>query len=65
MEAPVGNPRTLIIGLGNPLMGEDAFGPRVIERLLKENPASIQQADLADSRSGCENRNHRPGCAAE
>ncbi len=49
MEAPARSRRTLIIGLGNPLMGKDAFGTRVIERLLKENPASRQHADLADA----------------
>ena len=49
MEAPARSRRTLIIGLGNPLMGKDAFGTRVIERLLQENPASLQHADLADA----------------
>jgi len=49
MEAPTGSRRTLIIGLGNPLMGKDAFGSRVIEHLLQENPASLRHVDLADA----------------
>jgi len=49
MEAPDRSRRTLIIGLGNPLMGKDAFGIRVLERLLDEDPASLRQADLADA----------------
>jgi len=38
-----------VIGLGNPLMGDDAFGPRVIERLRRETPDSLRYADLADA----------------
>ncbi len=49
MEAPDRSRRTLIIGLGNPLMGKDAFGTRVLERLLDEDPASLRQADLVDA----------------
>lgn len=41
--------RTLVIGLGNPLLGDDAFGPRVIERLRLEAPGSLQDADLVDA----------------
>ena len=27
-------PRTLVMGIGNPLMGDEGFGPRVVEALL-------------------------------
>lgn len=27
-------PRTLVMGIGNPLMGDEGFGPRVVESLL-------------------------------
>jgi len=49
MEAPDSSRRTLILGLGNPLMGQDAFGTRVIERLLEENPAVLQHAEVSDA----------------
>ena len=41
--------RTLVIGLGNPLMGDDAFGSRVIQRLRREASNSPLQADLVDA----------------
>jgi hydrogenase maturation protease len=32
--------KTLLVALGNPLIGDDGFGPRVLER-LQEAPASL------------------------
>jgi hydrogenase maturation protease len=49
MEAQSRSKRTLIIGLGNPLIGADAFGPRVIEHLRREDPGSVRSADLVDA----------------
>jgi len=49
MEAQNRSKRTLIIGLGNPLIGADAFGPRVIEHLRREDPGSVRFADLVDA----------------
>ena len=49
MEAQIRSKRTLIIGLGNPLIGADAFGPRVIERLRCEDPGLVRFADLVDT----------------
>ena len=37
-----------MIGLGNPLLGHDAFGPRVIEHLRREAPEAARGADLLD-----------------
>jgi hydrogenase maturation protease len=37
--------RPLILGLGNPLMGDDGAGPRVVE-LLSADPAVTDRADL-------------------
>jgi hydrogenase maturation protease len=49
MESPDRSRRTLILGIGNPLMGSDAFGGRVIERLLEEMPAAARDVDVADA----------------
>jgi hydrogenase maturation protease len=49
MAAQAGSRRTLVIGLGNPLLGDDAFGPRVIERLRLEAAGSLHDADLLDA----------------
>jgi hydrogenase maturation protease len=35
--------KTLLVALGNPLIGDDGFGPRVLER-LQDAPASIPSA---------------------
>ncbi|MGD0309892.1 MAG: hydrogenase maturation protease [Acidobacteriota bacterium] len=49
MEAQSTSKRTLIIGLGNPLISADAFGPRVIECLRREDSGSVRSADLIDA----------------
>lgn len=41
-------PRALVIALGNPLAGDDAFGPRVLECLLQEG-ADQRGIDLLDA----------------
>lgn len=38
--------RALVLGLGNPLAGDDSFGLRVLERLRRNPPPA---ADLADA----------------
>lgn len=42
------NPRRLVLGLGNPLVGEDGFGPAVIET-LRRRPDLPDGADLVDA----------------
>jgi len=44
----VSGPRVAVIGLGNVLMGDDAFGPWVVETLLAEYdfPADVSVLDL-------------------
>lgn len=37
--------RVLVLGLGNPLAGDDGFGPRVIERLQGAPPADAHLVD--------------------
>ncbi|MFY9942899.1 MAG: hydrogenase maturation protease, partial [Desulfobacterales bacterium] len=32
-----GSPRCLVFGCGNPLLGDDGFGPQVIERLTADH----------------------------
>ena len=40
-------PRTLVMGIGNPLMGDEGFGPRVVEELLSRYaiPEDLQVID--------------------
>lgn len=39
-------PATLVLGLGNPLRGDDGVGPRVVEELLRrELPANVEVVD--------------------
>ncbi len=39
-------PATLIVGLGNPLRGDDGIGPRVVEELLqRELPDNVEVVD--------------------
>jgi len=53
-EEPDGLPeyctaRALVLGAGNPFMGDDGFGPAVAERLLNERTAySVQRAEIHD-----------------
>jgi hydrogenase maturation protease len=44
----VNGPRVAVIGLGNVLMGDDAFGPWVVQTLLAEHefPAQVSVLDL-------------------
>jgi hydrogenase maturation protease len=41
--------RTLILGLGNSMAGDDSFGPRVIDELLRSSGGNIPGADLANA----------------
>jgi len=41
--------KTLVLGIGNPLLGDDAFGPSVIERLRLEPAGMLPQVDLVDA----------------
>jgi hydrogenase maturation protease len=41
-------PRRLVLGLGNPLLGEDGFGSAVIE-LLRQRPDLSAAVDLVDA----------------
>ncbi len=41
-------PRRLVLGLGNPLLGEDGFGSAVIE-LLRRRPDRPAAVDLVDA----------------
>lgn len=41
--------RTLVLGLGNPLGGDDAFGPLVLERLNRPGSPSVPDADLINA----------------
>ncbi len=41
--------KTLIIGLGNSLIGDDAFGPRVVQRLLSEAAALPADAEVIEA----------------
>jgi hydrogenase maturation protease len=41
-------PRWLVLGLGNPLLGEDGFGSAVIE-LLRQRPGLSAAVDLVDA----------------
>jgi hydrogenase maturation protease len=39
----------LVIGLGNPLSGDDAFGTCVIDRLRRDFPDSVLRVDFVDA----------------
>ena len=49
MERPGKNKRTLVIGLGNSLIGDDAFGSNVVERLRSGVPNALPHAELVDA----------------
>lgn len=42
-------PKTLILGLGNPLSGDDGFGAGVLDLLHQEGKESLPNAALADA----------------
>ena len=44
MDVHVDAPRTLVLALGNPLMGDDAFGARVLERLPPRGGVEVRDA---------------------
>lgn len=41
--------KTLILGLGNPLSGDDGFGARVLERLRQNEPEAPHGVHMADA----------------
>jgi hydrogenase maturation protease len=41
--------RTLVLGLGNPMAGDDSFGPMVIDELLQSSGGRVPGADLANA----------------
>ena len=45
-EVGSAHPRTLIVGLGNPILGDDGVGWRIAERLRADLQAEIQAGDL-------------------
>ncbi|MBC7228749.1 MAG: hydrogenase maturation protease, partial [Thermoflexales bacterium] len=46
MSSANSGPRTLILGLGNPLRGDDGVGPRVVAELLRRGlPAGMEAVD--------------------
>jgi hydrogenase maturation protease len=49
MERAGKTKRTLVIGLGNSLIGDDAFGSRVVERLRSGTPDALPHAELVEA----------------
>jgi hydrogenase maturation protease len=43
------SPQTLILGLGNPLSGDDGFGPQVLELLHQNGTGSLPGISLIDA----------------
>jgi hydrogenase maturation protease len=46
---PTNSPKTLILGLGNPLSGDDCFGPQVLELLHQNGTGSLPGISLIDA----------------
>ena len=45
-DGGLSRPRTLVVGLGNPLRGDDGVGPRVVKELLqRELPSHVEVVD--------------------
>jgi hydrogenase maturation protease len=49
MEMAGKDKKTLVIGLGNSLIGDDAFGSGVVERLRSADPDTLPHAELVDA----------------
>jgi hydrogenase maturation protease len=49
MRKTSSSPQTLILGLGNPLSGDDCFGPQVLELLHRNGTGSLPGVSLIDA----------------
>ena len=49
MKEPAARQKTLVVGLGNPLSGDDCFGARVVELLQRNGTAFLPGVSLMDA----------------
>ena len=49
MKEPDARQKTLLVGLGNPLSGDDGFGARVVELLQRNGTVILPDVSLVDA----------------